>query len=74
MVAIPGATAVASPFEPNESLTVTTPVFDEIHVANDVRFCSVLLLSARVPVAENCWVVPGAMHGGLVGVTVIELT
>ena len=73
MSAVPGAeTAVASPFEPNESLTVATPVSDEVHVANDVKFCTVL--SSRVPVAANCWVVPGAMHGGFVGVTVIELT
>jgi hypothetical protein len=73
MSAVPGAeTAVASPFEPGVSLTIATPVSDEVHVANDVRFCTVL--STRVPVAENCWLVPGATHGGFVGVTVIELT
>ena len=72
MPAVPGATAVASPFEPGASLTVAIPVSNEVQVANDVKFCTVL--SARVPVAANCWVVPGAMHGGLVGVTVIELT
>lgn len=66
------APAVASPFEPDKLLTVATPVSDEAHVANDVRFCT--MLSARVPVAANCWVVPGAMHGGVAGVIAIELT
>ncbi|HUI67458.1 MAG TPA: hypothetical protein VL087_04555 [Nitrospirota bacterium] len=64
--------AVASPCEPNKLLTVATAVSDEVHDANDVKFCTVLF--TRVPVAANCWLVPGAMHGGLVGVTVIELT
>lgn len=73
MLAIPGAeTAVANPFEPGVSLTLATDESDEAHVANDVRFCFVL--SSRVPVAANCWVVTGAMHGGFDGVTVIELT
>ncbi len=64
--------AVASPFEPVVSLTVATAGDDEVHVANDVRSCPAP--SSRVPWAANCWVVPGAMHGGLVGVTMIELT
>jgi hypothetical protein len=72
MLAVPGAeTAVANPFKLSVSPTVTDGS-DEVHIANDVKFCTVL--STRVPVAANCWVVPGAMHGGLVGVTVIELT
>ena len=68
MLAVPGAIALASPFESTSAI----PVSDEVHVANDVKFCTVL--STRVPVAANCWVVPGAIHGGFVGVTVIELT
>ncbi len=68
MLAVPGATAVARPFES----TFAIPVSDEVHVANDVKFCTEL--SARVPVAANCWVVPGAIHGGFDGVTVMELT
>lgn len=66
------AVAVASPFEPGVSLTVAIAGDDEVHVANDVKSC--IALFTRVPVAANCWVVPGAMHGGVVGVTVIELT
>ena len=73
MSAVPGAeTAVASPFEPALSLTVAIPGANEVHVANDVRSCTVL--SMRVPVATNCWDVPGAMQGGLAGVTAIVLT
>jgi hypothetical protein len=73
MLAVPGAeTAVASPFETAVSLTTAIAGVNDVHVANDVKFCTVL--STRVPVAANCWVVPGAMHGGFVGVTVIELT
>ena len=67
-MAVPGATAVARPFES----TFATPVSNEVHVENDVKFCCVLY--TRVPVAENCWVVPGAMQGGNAGVTVIVLT
>jgi hypothetical protein len=72
MLAVPGATAVARPFEPAVSLTMAIPRANDVHVANDVRFCFVP--STRVPVAANCWVVPGAMQGGLAGVTAIELT
>ena len=72
MLAIPGAeTAVANPFKPGVSPTVTDGS-DDVHVANGVRSCTVP--STRVPVAANCCVVPGALHGGFVGVTVIELT
>ncbi len=72
MLVVPGATAVARPFEPAVSLTMAIPRSDEVHVANDVKFCTVL--STRVPMAVNCSVVPGAIHGGLAGVTSIELT
>jgi hypothetical protein len=68
--------AVASPFEPGVSLTVAIAGDDDVHVANDVKSCVGVgvLTRVRVPVAANCWVVPGAMHGGLTGLTVIELT
>jgi hypothetical protein len=64
--------AVANPVEPGVLLKVAIKVSDEAHVANDVKFCTVLSIS--VPKAVNCWVVPGAMHGGVVGITVIEAT
>jgi hypothetical protein len=70
----PGALASARPFEPAISLTVATPIFKESQVAHVVKFCTVK--SASVPVAANCWVVPGAMLGGAggAGVTVIDAT
>lgn len=72
MVAVPGAeTAVANPFTPGISPTVTDGS-DEVHVANIVRFCT--LLSESVPVAANCWLVPRAIQGGFVGVTMIVAT
>lgn len=64
--------AVASPFEPALSLTIAIAGDNDDHVANDVRSCIVLF--TRVPVAANCWVVPGAMQGGVIGVTEIILT
>jgi len=69
---VPGIVAEASPFEPEASLTVAIAVFDEFQVAHAVNICTVL--SARVPVAANCRDVPGAMLGGLAGVTAIEET
>jgi len=63
--------AVASPFEPAVSLTMAIAGDNDVHVANDVKSCIVLF--TRVPVAANCWVVPGAMQG-VIGVTEIVLT
>jgi hypothetical protein len=68
----PGTAAVASPFEPEASLTEAIAVSDEVQVAQVVRVCTVL--SARVPAAANCTFVPGAMLGGLAGVTDIDAT
>lgn len=53
MVAVPTSTAVASPFEPDVSLTVATAVFDVVQVANDVTSC-VLQPPDNVPKAVNC--------------------
>ena len=52
MVAVPGATAVASPFEPAALLIDATPVVDEFQVTAAVRFC--VVLSENVPVTVNC--------------------
>ncbi len=51
----------ARPFEPAVLLTVATVVFDEVHVAQVVRFC--MVMSARVPVAVNCCLYPLAILG-----------
>lgn len=51
--------AVASPCEPGVLLTSAIPRSDEFQVTDAVTFR--LLLSANVPVAVNCTVVPGAM-------------
>ena len=69
MVVLPFATGVASPFEPAALLMVPTDVTEELHVTDDVRFC--VLLSEKVPVAVNCWVVPKATTV-YVGVTAID--
>ncbi len=69
MVAVPAATDVACPLEPAALLIVATDAADELQVTDVVMSC--VLLSEKVPVAENCSVVPGAMPG-LVGVTAIE--
>lgn len=50
MVVVPVLAAVASP----EELMVATPVEDEAQVTDEVT--SLLELSPKVPVAENCWV------------------
>ncbi len=52
MVVVPGATAVASPFEPAALLTDATPAVDEFQVTAAVRFC--VVPSENVPVAVNC--------------------
>ncbi len=60
----PGAViAVASP----EPLTVAMLEFEEVQVAQDVRFC--IALFSSVPWAENCKVIVGAMLCGFDGVT-----
>ena len=74
MVAVPEETALVRPLKGAASLTSATPVSDEVQVAHMVRFCLVLLLSDKVPVAANCMVVPGAMLGGAGGETSIEAT
>jgi hypothetical protein len=51
--------AVASPCEPTILLTSAIAGSDELQVTDAVTFR--LLLSANVPVAVNCTVVPGAM-------------
>ena len=50
-------------------LIVATLVSDEVHVADAVR--SIVLLSAYVPTAVNCWLVPEAIIE-LVGVIEME--
>ncbi len=72
IVAVPAATALARPFEPDALLTVTILVSSEAQVAHMVRLCVVAL--SRVPVAENCRVVPGAILGGFDGSTEIDAT
>ena len=69
IVVEPVVTAVASPLAPWESPMVATPVFDELHVTEAVRFWEVL--SENNPCAVNCVVVPGAILL-LAGVTVME--
>ena len=69
IVVEPAATEVADPVEPAALLMVATPVLDELQVTAVVRFC--VVLSEKVPVAVNCWVVPLAMLG-LVGVTAMD--
>ncbi len=71
-VAVPAETAVANPFEPAVLPMETMPVSIEVQVAHVVRLCSAAL--SRVPLAENCWVVPGAILGGFNGVTEIKAT
>jgi hypothetical protein len=58
--------------DPEASLTVTIAASDEVQAAQVVNVCTVL--SASVPVAANCMVVPGAMLDGLAGVTAREAT
>ena len=66
MVELPTLTAVASP----ELLTVTTLPDEEVQVAKLVTSC--VVLSVKVAVAVNCWVVPAGIVA-LEGVTAIEL-
>jgi hypothetical protein len=59
IVVVPWPALVARPELPTLLLMMATPEFDELHVATEVRFCS--LPSVYVPVAVNCCVVPNAM-------------
>lgn len=64
-VVLPVPTLDASP----PVLMVATPVVEDPHVAELLRFC--VLPSVNVPVAVNCWVVPRAI-AGLAGVMAME--
>jgi hypothetical protein len=65
MIVEPVPTLLAKP----AVLMVATVVTEEFHVAEEVRFC--VLPSMYVPVATNCWVLPGGIEG-VAGVTVID--
>lgn len=71
MVVVPSETAVANPFEPAVLLMVATPVFEDDQVAHVVNIW--VVVSANVPVAVNCWVVPFAILA-VVGDTAINAT
>jgi hypothetical protein len=69
---MPIATPVANPRVPAVLLIDAKPVFDEAHVAVEVRFW--VEPSLNVPVAVNCSVAPMAMDGAGFGVTAIEVS
>lgn len=69
MVVLPAATPWARPFVGLVSLIVAAAVFEELQSTVEVMFC--LLLSVKVPVAINCWLVCLAIVG-FAGVTAIE--
>ena len=52
MLVVPVATPVARPWLPLVLLIVATPVIDDAHVTDVVRFW--VLPSLKVPVAVNC--------------------
>ena len=59
MVTVPGINPVARPCNPGELLIVGILVLDDPHVTCEVRaFC---VLSLKLPVAVNCWVVSFAI-------------
>jgi hypothetical protein len=60
MVELPAAMPWASPLVGVELLTVASTVLEDVQVTELVRFC--VLPSLYVPVATNCWVVPGAIE------------
>jgi hypothetical protein len=62
---VPVLSAVARPVVP----TAAAEGAEEVHVADEERFR--VVLSVKVPVAVNCWVVPRGIDA-LVGVTEIE--
>ena len=65
IVVVPVATDVARPV----ALIVATTVLDDVQLT-DVEI-SCVLLSEKVPLAVNCWVIPVAM-AGFAGVTAME--
>jgi len=65
IVVVPTATAVATPAD----VIVATPVLEDDHVAEVVRFC--VVLSLNEPVAVNCCVPPVWTDGAL-GLSEIE--
>jgi hypothetical protein len=69
MLAPPTLTAVALPCEPAALLMVATPELDVAQVATVVKIW--VVVSASLPVAVNCCVVPLGMLGA-VGVTPID--
>jgi len=69
IVVDPVAPDVASPCEPAVLLIVAAPVLEELQMTEAVRSC--VVVSEKVPVAVNCWVVPLAMPG-LVGVRAMD--
>lgn len=69
IVVVPVPTEVALPLLPATLLMVATDGTDELQVADVVRSC--VVLSEKVPVALNGWVVPRAMLG-FAGVTAME--
>ena len=52
IVVAPCVDEVASPLEPTALLMVAIPVFEEVQVTDDVRFC--VVASVNIPVAINC--------------------
>lgn len=68
MVVEPTPTDVARPCVP---VIVETRVSEELHTTDDVISC--VVLSEKVPVAINCWVVPRTMLG-FAGVTVTDVS
>jgi hypothetical protein len=66
IVALPVPTLLTSPL----LLTVAAAEFEEIQVRSALRSC--VEASEKVPVAVNCWLVPGAMLG-VGGVSAIDM-
>ncbi len=52
IVVEPSVVEVASPLEPTALLMVAIPVFEDVQVTDDVRFCTGP--DVNVPVATNC--------------------
>ena len=69
IVVLPPATPCANPWVGDELPMVAAALFEEVQVTLPVMFC--VLLSLKVPVAMNCWLVCGAIVM-VAGVTAIE--